>query len=152
MHTLDIAKFREMFEAFSDADIYTDSAINLAWMKTTFIAETTDNWLLSGERLQNLLYFITAHFLYMSSASATGGAGGEGSSGGGIVTSATEGSVSVSFATPNVSDFTKYMLSQSEYGLEVLSLLKSLVVGGVLIGGAPETAAIRDTGGVFFAG
>ena len=67
----------------------------------------------------------------------------------GVLTSANEGSVSVSFAPPPSRSAWQYWLNQTPYGQQFLALFSSLVLGGFYIGGLPESQAFRKTGGAW---
>lgn len=67
----------------------------------------------------------------------------------GVLTSANEGSVSVSFAPPPSRSAWQYWLNQTPYGQQFLALFSSLVLGGFYIGGLPESQAFRKTGGLW---
>lgn len=148
LHTLNIAQFRLDFPFFKDETFYTDDDIRASWKGATFLIYPCDNWLISGAKLQYALELMTAHLLYMMLGDGTTVPDGGGTVGG-MITSASEGSVSVSMQTPTVSSFDEYLLSQSKWGLLLLALFEGLTVGGFTIGGSPETAAIRDVGGMF---
>lgn len=152
-HTLDIEKFREDFPAFSDTETYPDSVIQAAWRRVSFTKlYPFDNFILCGDTLQYALELATAHVLYLQSQDSGDPSDTESSSGrsiGGLVQSASEGSVSISVKTPNINSWLENDLSQSEYGQDVLQILQSATAGGFYIGGSPETSAIRDVGGFF---
>lgn len=143
-HTLDIAAFRAMFPAFADPLKYPDATLQLWWtMATQYITEY-DNCLIEGTTLQLALNLMTAHlaqsFTLISAGQSTPG----------VITGATEGSVSVSMSPPPVKNMWQYWLATTPYGQQLLALLQTLVVGGFTIGGLPETSGFRRVGGVFW--
>ncbi len=76
-------------------------------------------------------------------------AGNTGSGQGGAVASASEGSVSVSFATPPVKTGLEYYLSSTTYGQMLWGMLNIASAGGTYIGGVNERSSFRKAGGVF---
>ena len=66
-----------------------------------------------------------------------------------IITSASEGSVSVSMQPPPGSSAFGYWLSSTPYGLQLRALLRAVAGPGMYIGGSCERAAFRKAGGVF---
>lgn len=154
-HTLNIAVFRENFPEFSDTSAFPDNAIQAAWRRVTFTKiYPFDNFLLCGRSLQYALELATAHVLFIQSQNLSDpsdpeAGGSTGGSIGGIVQSASEGSVSVSLKTPDINSWLENDLAQSAYGQDVLQIIQGAIVGGVYIGGSPETSAVRDVGGIF---
>lgn len=93
---MNITDFRTMFPVFDDLD---DPTIEL-WAE---VAEEhlKASWVLNGKRLEIAMRLMTAHLLHTNNVVINAdGTAQQNSSGGGIVASASEGSVSVSFATP----------------------------------------------------
>lgn len=137
MNTID---FRTMFPVFDNLD---DPIIEL-WAEVAG-EHLKSSWVLNGKRFQLALNLMTAHLLHLS----VGTEGSGTAQNGGIVASASEGSVSVSFATPPTKNAWQHWLAGSPYGLQLWALLKQWSAGGFYIGGLPERKAVRKVGGVF---
>lgn len=142
---MNITDFRTMFPVFDDLD---DPTIEL-WAE---VAEEhlKASWVLNGKRLEIAMRLMTAHLLHTNNVVINAdGTAQQNSSSGGIVASASEGSVSVSFATPPTKNAWQHWLAGSPYGLQLWALLKQWSAGGFYIGGLPERKAVRKVGGVF---
>lgn len=137
-----IETFRLMFPAFNDEILYRDEMIEL-WgeQANQFLAES---WGLNGGKFELAFNLMTAHLLSLASKEINGGSGASGA-----VQSATEGSVSVSFAAPPSRNGWEFWLSSTPYGVQLWALLNQLGSTGVYIGGLPERNAVRKVGGVF---
>lgn len=137
---MDIAAFKKMFPALSEIDEETielwDDAAN------SFLKES---WALNGKTFDHAKRLLTAHLIHIAIKSNSG----EGNSATGLVASATQGSVSVSFTTPQTTNGWQYWLSTSPYGLQLWALLKQLSASGFYIGGLPERRSVRKVGGVW---
>lgn len=139
-HELIIETWRERFPAFCDL---TDEQVGTAWdMATAYIADY-DNFLLGGKKLQLALDLMTAHISQIRISCASGGASA------GVMTSATEGSVSIGYAPPPFKNGFQAWLASSPYGMELWALISGALSGGIYVGGKPETLAFRDVGGRF---
>ncbi|MDW0617876.1 DUF4054 domain-containing protein [Mannheimia haemolytica] len=138
---MNITDFRTMYPIFEDLD---DSMIEL-WAE---VAEEhlKASWVLNGKRLDIAMKLMTAHLLHINVGTESDGGSAQN---GGIVASASEGSVSVSFATPPTKNAWQHWLAGSPYGLQLWALLKQWSAGGFYIGGLPERKAVRKVGGVF---
>ena len=143
-YVFDETLFRAQFPAFQSEETYPATLLNAMFEVAKIRLTPYYNWLIAGNKLQYALNLMTAHVTALRTAIA----GGEGE-GWGIVQGASEGSVSVSMAVPNVKDGFDYWMMQTPYGQELLAFLKTLVVAGFYFGGKPEGAAIRDVGGFF---
>lgn len=141
-HTLDLPAFRAMFPAFADVTKFPDASIQMWWTMGNQYIYSYDNCLICGDTLQLALNLITAHlaqsFLLIGNGQTPG-----------IVTGATEGSVSISMAAPPTKSGWQFWLASTPYGMQLWALLQTLTVGGFTIGGLPETAGFRRTYGVF---
>jgi len=143
-HVINISEFRTLFPAFADESVYPDASLEAYWGRSEMMIYAYDNWLISNGKLQYALSLLTAHIAALSSDIAAGGDGG-----GGVVQSASEGSVSVSMLAPEMKDYWQFWLAKTPYGQELLALLETVTLAGFYFGGSPETAAIRDVGGKF---
>lgn len=135
----DVAAFRAAFPQFVDAIAYPDGVI-LGWFAISQ-AYLGSSLALQGTTLTTAQQLLTAHIGALMSAS--------GSSAMGAMQSASEGSVSASFAPPPIKSGLEYYLSGSTYGVQLWALLDVLSAGGQYIGGLPERQAFRKVGGVF---
>lgn len=140
---MDIATFRKMFPAYSDSQTFSNEMIEM-WLDVANV-HLKKGWL-SGKTYDHAIMLMLAHLLHSVAKTSSGNAE---SGPTGIVTSATEGSVSVSFATPTTKDAWEFWLASSPYGLQLWALLQQLGVVGLFIGGLPERSAVRKVGGVF---
>ncbi len=141
-HTLDIAAFRAMFPAFADVAKYPDVTLSMWWTMATSYIHDYDNCLICGDTLQLALNLMTAHLAQSFTLIGAGQVPG-------VVTSATEGSVSVSMEPPPAKSAWAYWLSTTPYGLQLWALLQTLTVGGFTIGGLPESSGFRRAYGIF---
>lgn len=137
---MNILAFRIAFPFFAEIGTYPDAMIqgwsDLAsnsplggWYQTASLAE------------QQLL---VAHIgSLMSQAAANGSVGG-------VIVSASEGSVSVGYEPPPSRTALGYYLNRSVYGQQLLAMLEIEAAGGQYVGGLPERNAYRKVGGVFW--
>lgn len=144
---MDATEFRKMFPAFEGLD---GATIQLwAEVATEFLKSS---WALSGKRYEIASKLMTAHLIHCNYQESDPYLNQTSNSGGnsvGIVASASEGSVSVSFTTPPTKNAWQHWLASSPYGLQLWALLKQLSAGGFYLGGLPERQAVRKVGGVF---
>lgn len=141
---MNIETFRKMFPVYADDKVFSNEMIEM-WLDVANV-HLKKGWVLSGKAHEQALMLMLAHLLHgvAKSSSANSDSGQTG-----FVTSATEGSVSVSFATPTTKDAWEFWLASSPYGLQLWALLLQLGTGGKFIGGLPERSAVRKVGGVF---
>ena len=137
---MDFEAFRMMFPVFGDDKKYPDDFLEM-WADASSL-HLRKGWSLSGKTYDYALNLMMAHLIYTSGKAAE-------NNGSGMVSSASEGSVSVSFATPTTKNGWEFWLASSPYGLQLWVLLKQLGSGGQVVGGLPERAAVRKVGGVF---
>ena len=133
---LSISDFRAAYPAFSDVVKYPDATITGAFNKAQIFVKNETNCALDEDRLETILYLMTAHLL-QTQTNAVGG------STAGVIASASMGGVSVSIASPKNADEFQYFLNQSPYGQELLALFSILAMGGFYFGGNGETLAFR---------
>lgn len=115
----DVAAFKGVFPEFAGVD----------GLKVTAASERAELYLSANCNKSRLLAWqlLTAHILTLSKKATDGDTAG-------VLASASEGSVSVSFATQDVSG-DRYWYSQTPYGQEYLVLLKRCNIGGRYISG-----------------
>lgn len=138
-HEFNEQEFRQLFPEFMDEVKYPSFVLNSWFTQASFMFSAEDSWLIEGDSLKMALYLLTAHI------SKTQG----GESGSGAVTSATEGTVSVSYIEAPVKNGWQFYLSGTPYGTQLWFMLQGLSAGGFMFGGLPETRALKKVGGIF---
>lgn len=141
LHTLTVATFRAKFPEFANATTYPDLTIQGWWDMGVQYINPNDSDFNSGTRLQTCLELMTAHMGKSFSAFASGQATG-------VVNSASEGSVSVSFTPPPATTAWQHWLNTTPYGLNLRALLRGIAAGGFMTGGSSEHSAFRKAGGI----
>lgn len=138
---LNIPEFRANFPLYDDETQYPDSLLNAQYeIGKCYIA---DNDCTMPEACREYaLQAMLAHLLYIRDQVNAGNNIG-------VITSASEGDVSVSLATPAVDDTWHYWFNSSPFGRELVALLSGQAVGGFYVGGSPERKAFRKAGGMF---
>ena len=114
----------------------------VTWEMATQIMSPEEGCILSGNTLTLALQLLTAHLAQIGKAAAAGNPSG-------AITSATEGSVSVSFAPPPFRSGWQHWLSTTTYGAQLWALLSVQSAGGLYVGGSLERQGFRGAGGVF---
>lgn len=141
MIDLDIAAFRVNFPLYADETTYPDVLLNAQYeIGKCYVAD--NNCTMSEHCRGYALQAMLAHLLYIRDQVNSGNNVG-------VITSASEGEVSVSLATPVVDDEWHYWFNSSPYGRELIALLSVQSVVGFYVGGSPERKAFRKAGGVF---
>ena len=138
---LNIQTFRATFPLYADETTYPDTLLNAQYkIGKCYVA---DNDCTMAENCREYaLQAMLAHLLYIRDQVNSGNNVG-------VITSASEGEVSVSLATPVVDDEWHYWFNSSPFGRELIALLEVQSVGGFYVGGSPERRAFRKAGGVF---
>lgn len=139
-HTFDLGSFSAACPALAAAD---PDQLAATFNTSTVIMTKWDGCLLAGDRLQLALNLLTGHLTQTAALLAAG------QSTVAPVTSATQGSVSVSMMPPPATSGWQYWLSTTPYGIQLWALLSMAGAGGFLIGGSLERKAFRKAGGVF---
>lgn len=142
MLTLDIALFRAQVTAFANASIYTDALVTVNWDLATCYISSSNIGALRGSCRQYAINLMIGHLFYLSDLIASGAPTG-------VVTSASEGTVSISLTPPDSKSSFQFWLNQSPYGQQVLALLKMKGAVGVYVGGYPVAGDFRDPRGSF---
>ena len=138
---LDIAQFRINFPEYASEAGYPDALLNSQYaIGKCYVAD--NDCTLPEESREYALQLMLAHFLNIQDSIASGRPTQ-------IVTSATEGSVSVSLAESPNSDTWSYWLSSSPYGLQMISMLDAASAGGFFVGGSEERRGFRKINGGF---
>ncbi len=140
-----VAAFREAFPAFADPDLYPSPVIEAAHANAECYLSASARWYRCEQCRDQIEMLITAHLLYLHGSPDV-----PGQTATGIITSATVGSVSVSYAvtTASKSSYSSWLL-KSPYGEELLALLSRFAIGIGYIGGSPERRAFRKFGGMY---
>lgn len=140
----DVSAFRVQFTQFANVTTYPDAALQAFWdAAVCYISpEISGGAILQGSCQVRALNLMTAHLAALSAQVAAGQVPG-------IVTASAIDKVSVSIATPPVKNQWQWWLSLTGYGQQLLALLQVKSVGGMYIGGLPETLAFRRVGGIF---
>lgn len=138
---LDISAFRVNFPLYEDETKYPDALLNAQYeIGKCYIA---DNDCTMAENCREYaLQAMLAHLLYIRDQVNAGNNIG-------VITSASEGDVSVSLAQPVVDDEWHYWFNSSPFGRELVALLGVQSVGGFYVGGSPERKGFRKINGVF---
>jgi len=138
---LDIDSFRANFPAYADEAIYTDMRLLAQYEHgKCYIAD--NDCTLAEQCREYALQLVLAHLLSIQD-SITAGRPTQ------IVTSATEGSVSVSLSEPPNSGTFSYWLNTTPYGVQVLAMLSVASAGGFSVGGSNERRGFRKIDGGF---
>jgi hypothetical protein len=141
MSTLDITVFRGMYPVFADETAYPDATLESYYEMGKCYIKDNDCTLPEACREQALMLML-AHLLYIKSLADQGNKAV-------VVTSATEGQVSVGIAQPPSSDNFSYWLNTSPYGPKILAMLEIASAGGFYVGGSMERQGFRKAGGGF---
>lgn len=139
VYTFDPVVFQGQYPEF----FTTDPAILTSyWTAATGYLSPSDGFVLNGAVVPLALGLLTAHLARTMTLLASGQSAG-------VVTAASEGSVSVSMTPPPTKSAWGWWLSTTPYGQQLLALLSLQSAGGFYIGGLPERSAFRKVGGVF---
>jgi hypothetical protein len=138
---LDIPAFRSNFELYKDEVKYTDVLLNAQYAIGKCYIDDSDCTMAEACR-EYALQAMLAHLLYIRDQVNAGNNIG-------VITSASEGDVSVSLATPVVDDEWHYWFNSSPFGRELIALLSVKSAGGFYVGGSPERRGFRKIGGMF---
>lgn len=141
-HEIDVAAFRVSFPAFASEQAYPDATLQLRFTEATLYLGAYDGCVLSGDRLQLALNYMTAHLLASGALIAAGETAV-------VVTGATIDKVQVQMAPPPAADMWQWWLLTTPYGAQLWALLKLRAAGGFYVGGSFERAAFRKAGGRF---
>lgn len=138
---LNIPTFRVNFPLYADEVKYADALLNAQYAIGKCYIEDNDCTMAEACREYGLQAML-AHLLYIRDQVNAGNNIG-------VITSASEGDVSVSLATPVVEDEWHHWFNSSPFGRELIALLSVKSVGGFYVGGSPERRGFRKIGGMF---
>lgn len=133
--------FRALFPAFSQPSLYPPIRLQTMWDSATNFISPVNYGYLNGDARQYALNLMTAHLTALNDMIAAGQTPG-------IVQGATIDKVTITLVPPPDKGQFAWWLNQTGYGQQLLVLLKSKVVGGFVIGGLPETVALRKVYGI----
>lgn len=143
---IDIPLFRAQIPFFSDPLIYTDAAIEIYWDIATMYVSNNNCGVLKDKARAYVINLITAHLFNLAEKQSVE----DGETGSSLpITSASEGTVSVSLETPNSKNGFHFWLNQSPYGIEALALIRLKGSIGLYVGGYPVSAHYRRGNGRF---
>jgi len=140
--TLDIAAFRNQFQAFASIVNYPDATIQMYFDMSSNYVSTNNIGYLNGTSRVLALYLMTAHLLKIADGIASGNLVQ-------ATQNASEGSVSIGFATIPLKNQFQWWLSATQYGQQLLAMLSVFATGGLYVGGALNRAAMRKPNGSF---
>jgi hypothetical protein len=136
--------FRAQFPAFANTTAFPEVALSATWTTGTAYISPNANpgWTTNPAQLQRALDLMCAHLTQLAQQIANGTPMG-------VMSAASEGSVSITLQPPPVKSAFSYWLSTTVYGAELRMLLD--IVGGVgfYVGGSCEREGFRKAGGVF---
>lgn len=138
---LDIPSFRVNFPLYADETLYPDVLLNSQYEIGKCYIDDSDCTMAENCR-EYALQAMLAHLLYIRDQVNAGNNIG-------VVTSATEGDVSITLASPVVDDEWHYWFNSSRFGRELIALLGVQAVGGFYVGGSPERKGFRKINGMF---
>ena len=156
------ANFRAQFPAFANTTTYPEVVLQAYWtMGSAYVSPNNAGclgWMNQAEsftqqQAQLASDLMAAHLavtytqLQNQAGQKTGGSSPPGVPG--IITSATQGSVSVSFAAPPTATGLSYFLATTPYGQQLRALLRAVGGIGAYIGGSSERSGFRKIGGRF---
>lgn len=138
------ANFRTQFPAFANISAFPEAALSATWTTGTAYISPNANpgWTTNPTQLQRALDLMCAHLTQLAQQIANGQPMG-------IMTAATEGSVSITLQPPPVKSAFGYWLSTTPYGNELRMLLDIVASVGFYVGGSCERQGFRKAGGVF---
>jgi len=138
----DAAIFRIQCPLYANFTTYPDATILNWWTVGSDYISVDDYGLLKGNSRILALNLMAAHLLYLSDKIASGAATG-------ILTSASEGSVSIGIAPPPFKSMFQAWLAESPYGKQLYALLSVKSAFGLYVGGSGVTGNIRNPDGTF---
>lgn len=137
------ANFRAQFPAFANITTYPEAQLSGYWTTgTAYINPNGGPGWCNAAQLQRALDLMCAHLAQIATQLANGQPLG-------VMTAATEGSVSITLQPPPTKTAFGYWLASTPYGIELRGLLGILAGAGFYVGGSLERAGFRKIGGGF---
>lgn len=144
--SFDVTVFRASFPAFLNSAKYPDATLQSFFdTASIYINPETGSGLIGGlndAAKTRALNLMTAHLAQLSSMIAAGQTPA-------LVQSSSIDKISVSLTPPPAKSHLQWWLSLTGYGAQLLALLQAKTAGGFYIGGTPELASFRKSGGRF---
>lgn len=132
---LDIPLFRENFIPYESQGKYSNALLEVQYeIGKAYIADNEDT--MDKKFRWYALELMLAHLLYIRDQVNAGNNIG-------VITSGSEGDVSVAMATPNVDSTWTYWFQATPYGKDLMALLETQSAGGFYVGGSRERQAFR---------
>lgn len=134
----DPTAFRASLPAFANAAQWPDEALASWWATgALYISPDNANFAQWGEaQAQRACDLMCAHLCTLWQKTQAGAPLA-------VITSGSEGSVSVSLQPPPIKSMFDHWLAQSPYGIELAMLLELVAAAGLVVGGSPQLAAFR---------
>jgi len=130
--TLTVERFRADFPEFADETVYLEPALqNSINAASSYISRQNSSYFADENRLRGL-ELMAAHIYTLSAAMRRGNTQG------GITTSSSIGSVSVTLLPPAIKRQFDYWMNQTAYGQQYLALLQSKSPAGLFMGGSNQ--------------
>lgn len=142
VYVFDIPQFRVDYPAFSNTVTYPDQILQNNFNNATCYISNEDYGWLAGDCRYQALTLMTAHLTALNDLVAAGQVPG-------LAQTATIDKISISLTPPPLKNQWQWWLSLTPYGQNLLALLQVNSVGGLYIGGLPETSAFRRFSGLF---
>lgn len=138
----DAGIFREQVPAYASEVAYPDSALGLFWDAAICWVSDSDAGTLSGDCRRRAINLMMAHLIYIQNLVMAGTTPG-------TVTASTVDKASVTLLAPPVNTTFQFWLTQSPYGMQLLSLLRVNGAGGMYIGANRARMGFRQPNGGF---
>ena len=141
---LNISNFRAnpIFAQFSNETTFPDVYLTSLWDVGSVYISTDESGPLTESQREFALQLMLAHIAFIQLKIADG-------SDFSVMTSGSEGSVSVGIAPPPSDDGFSWWLSATPYGKMLAALLQASAAAGFVYGGRPERSAFRKVYGAF---
>ncbi len=135
--------FRAQFPAFANATTYPEAMLAGYWTTgTAYISADGGPGWCKAAQLQRGCDLMCAHLAQIATQLANGQPIG-------VMTAATEGSVSITMQPPPAKTAFGYWLASTPYGIELRGLMGILAGVGFYVGGSLERQGFRKIGGGF---
>lgn len=138
----DVNAFVAQYPAFSDGDKFPTALLDSYFDTASCFISTNDYGYLHGACRVQALYLMTAHIAQLGVIIASGQSLA-------LINSTTIDKVSVSLTPPPVKNQLQWWLNLTPYGAQLYALLTVVGVGGLYIGGSPQSAGFRKSNGFF---
>ena len=141
----DATVFRYQIPEYADPTKYPDVLIESFWDTAVFMSTDEDYGMVAGLSRQFALNLLAAHLIAINNNIASSNGGSQG----GFVKGSTIDKISVEKLAPPASDMSEWWFAQTPRGQQLLVMLEIASVGGIGVGGLPESSAFRKVGGIF---